>query len=111
MDGSIAGCRFGAIGDQLLRSTNQCHAMRLRSGLSLTKGLSNSLGIRSSRKKSNCARNTVSGFPVYDNFCREAAWGWAMHTLDCHVELRPKIQMSILLMMAHGTVTLISPMW
>ena len=55
--------------------------------------------------------SAVSGFLVYDNFCREAAWGWAMHTLDCHVELRPKIQMSFLLMMAHGTVTLISPMW
>jgi hypothetical protein len=26
-------------------------------------------------------------------------------------ELRPKIQMSFMLMMAHGTVTLISPMW
>ena len=31
--------------------------------------------------------SAVSGFPVYDNFCREAAWGWAMHTLDCHVGL------------------------
>jgi hypothetical protein len=69
---------------------NQRHAMRLRSGLSLTKGLSNSLGIRSSRK-----RATLPGIQccfqlpglAARNSCREAAWGWAMHTLDCHVGL------------------------
>jgi hypothetical protein len=39
--------------------TVQCHAIKLRSGLSLSKGLSNTLGIISSKKKSSCARNPV----------------------------------------------------
>ena len=44
-------------------SSMDTSTIRLRSGLSLSRDLSNSLGMRSSRKKSSCARNPVA-FPA-----------------------------------------------